>query len=1352
MAQFGEQEVQTNEQADQPEATQTGEQEQDSPDTAATEVDQPLRDVVQAETPESIAQAAKEHPMTRAAGVRLEQLIERAKLGDTRAEALIQEQADRIQNEVRGEIDYDEINEQRKAIPDFDQKKFDQELEVLSAVQRAKGLGDTATDQQGLPPKEGFDLETEKEKAKFADFEPGSPLDPDIARFQQPITGKKLEDLDNEITVIDQHIKATEQALNLINQGVIEESVDNPVEALRGKITALRKRKQMLQNNANSVRAAGLDSVDALIDKATRGGTDDIKIDGNSISFPLGKKFADFLYGLAGGKTMVEIQIAIKKFKNTLARNVWGDLPRNAVLLDIERVSAIQANMKVAQVTVEQLKRQLKKDGLDMNKPEVLKDLDVMLKTPDADVQVDGKPASDELKEIIKRMRNHIDKLSVQLIQSGLMDGPLMETLTENLGVYLHRSYQIHNDPDWIDKVQKDPDIWNPAKVWWEGKLQERKGELQDQIQKQQDKIEKYEDQLNNLDAQTSPQTVRDIIKRQDRAKDRKLELEEKLDTVNAQIDAPQASLVALMKDQLRTGSTRSKGLGAKDTGILKMRGGKVKQKAVKDARKKLNAARKKYQEAEKALNRANKLETTKEVDKTMQRAEQAWEELQRAQSELDKAFDYDLPPELRKLFGEYEGAITNYMMTVYKQSSLAANHAFLNKVKETGLEEGWLREPGDPVEGYETLIAAEENSVMAPLNGLRTSDEIARAFNDFNKAHESIMLISQLIYLSGVSKKWLTVYSHVGQIRNIISGGYFHALSGDFTAAPAGMAMYVNGVVEFVASKIPGAQHLKNSIIGPSLQKIGKTLLDKTNAPQWLRDQAAVAKDVLEANKAAFKIGRDFKGDDADLELYEELVALGLTDESVSFGLIKDALNEFKKGLTSPYSNIGGSPELRAGRAAGLGANQKIQGTYQAADTAHRVLRYMRDLRRYARSRNLDLDNMPPDDLLKFKQEIADIARRAYPTYSLMPKLVAQTGKSPVIGPFISFTYTATAAMHFNVAQGIQDIKNGDTGIGVSRFLGVLFANSTYSTMLNMIGGTLTGLVMGGGGDDMEDEDTDGHKWVEFLPSWSKFSKVSIFPADNGEFVYLDHGSQVPNTGIYETMTSALKGDFERAGDAFVATVLGPYFSSEIFTEAVLEAAYNTKELGAQRPIVHSEAEWYEKAYAKGWHVFDKVKPGTLTTIERLWKAGRNELGMYDYEEFNSYKFGPESLMATTGLRLGNGDVADAYRYRMFGLKDDMVKGLGVYRNEARKLAKEIPGITKGERLDRLKNKRELAIKYATGSVKKMIALYQAADNTNLDQQRLLELLKDSGVSKVTREGIINGKVVLPELDNIKD
>ena len=60
---------------------------------------------------------------------------------------------------------------------------------------------------------------------------------------------------------------------------------------------------------------------------------------------------------------------------------------------------------------------------------------------------------SDDMLINLLQARRHIDRLSMTLISSGIVEGRLAMRIASNIGSYLHRSYRVHTEPDWAENV-----------------------------------------------------------------------------------------------------------------------------------------------------------------------------------------------------------------------------------------------------------------------------------------------------------------------------------------------------------------------------------------------------------------------------------------------------------------------------------------------------------------------------------------------------------------------------------------------------------------------------------------------------------------------------------------------------------------------------------------------------------------------------------------------------------------------------------------------------------------------------------------------------------------------------------
>ena len=53
------------------------------------------------------------------------------------------------------------------------------------------------------------------------------------------------------------------------------------------------------------------------------------------------------------------------------------------------------------------------------------------------------------MRPVVRQMRERVDGYSRQMLQSGMVEGPLAAVIADNLGVYLSRSYKVFDTPSW---------------------------------------------------------------------------------------------------------------------------------------------------------------------------------------------------------------------------------------------------------------------------------------------------------------------------------------------------------------------------------------------------------------------------------------------------------------------------------------------------------------------------------------------------------------------------------------------------------------------------------------------------------------------------------------------------------------------------------------------------------------------------------------------------------------------------------------------------------------------------------------------------------------------------------------
>ena len=139
-----------------------------------------------------------------------------------------------------------------------------------------------------------------------------------------------------------------------------------------------------------------------------------------------------------------------------------GDLPKDVHRRMIGRDGSINSELRDITFTLRDYDKAIKQS------PRVERQaIDRVLKG-----QADPSTIPERLRPVVQRMRNQIDVLSRRLIDSGAIEGDLVATVTDNLGVYATRSYRIFDDPKWALSVSTD--VRNKAKAFLRSELSDQ--------------------------------------------------------------------------------------------------------------------------------------------------------------------------------------------------------------------------------------------------------------------------------------------------------------------------------------------------------------------------------------------------------------------------------------------------------------------------------------------------------------------------------------------------------------------------------------------------------------------------------------------------------------------------------------------------------------------------------------------------------------------------------------------------------------------------------------------------------------------------------------------------------------
>jgi hypothetical protein len=510
-----------------------------------------------------------------------------------------------------------------------------------------------------------------------------------------------------------------------------------------------------------------------------------------------------------------------------------------------------------------------------------------------------------------------------------------------------------------------------------------------------------------------------------------------------------------------------------------------------------------------------------------------------------------DIPFEIRALMGEYSDPALTYAETVLKLANLAAKHNFLSQIKKEGLgtyffEDNDVNRPKE----FDTKIAADKSEVMAPLNGLMTTKEIAEAFeNEFNSKD-----------LQGWVKTLIKIQSSIKYLKTIASvGTHFKNFFGNtgFT--------WMNG-------------HIDPKEIANAFSVIRNELFKGRNEELKNKMAEYIKAGVVNQSAGLNEIRDMFKDANFDIALAKRISM----HDTGKLGIAKRRVLKFKKGM---------------------------ENWYQAEDDFFKIIGYEMELSRYADALyDKEKSELTPDELEEVKKVAVENVKNTYPSYDRIPEAIKFISKSYVLGNFISFQAESYRTLYNTFALAGKELKSDNPKIrkiGAKRLVGAstyLTAKSAIISAVGMAAGTgLTG-IMGALGDDDDEKEKD-KDIRKFIPEWSKDSDLIVLSTGDGKIKYIDFSSADPHGGLRKAMNAFLNGETteKKFIDGALAAVQ-PFLGTEMSVEAVNNLYNNIDKYGNQ--IWNPEDNAFNKTRAITSYIYSLAEPGTVSSIRRGAKA----------------------------------------------------------------------------------------------------------------------------------------------------
>ena len=423
--------------------------------------------------------------------------------------------------------------------------------------------------------------------------------------------------------------------------------------------------------------------------------------------------------------------------------------------------------------------------------------------------------------------------------------------------------------------------------------------------------------------------------------------------------------------------------------------------------------------------------------------------------------------------------------------------------------------------------------------------------------------------------------------------------------------------------------------LLPKGLSQLAKTVLSiPTHIRNFLSAGAfAGANGILFENPKvvaqAFRDGINISGllnvgvkDPAFEKLYRELVELGVVNQQVQIGDLKNLLRDIKFGEQVSNTDSILRPMLSKLRKVG----QFFQGKYVAEDDTWKITNYFVEMARRKKAYANAGIKMSDDAL---KQEAANIVKNTVPNYAYVGDVV-KTARLLPIGNFMSFP-SEMIRTTTNIAElGLKEMRHSKPTRG-SNVLPMVYEigkglvkndNPMYGIGFRRISGMATTLtvvptVAVEGAKALYDVTEDELQALRrFVPEWSKNSTIIPIRTEDGELKYMDfsHSNAYDVIGrpFRTLMNNIQEGEQngEQLLDSFVsgvneagAEIMNPFISESIWTEAVTDLTVRGGRTAEGRLLYTDETSAGDKAAIRFRHLGNALAP-SYKQFQRLYQA----------------------------------------------------------------------------------------------------------------------------------------------------
>jgi len=485
-------------------------------------------------------------------------------------------------------------------------------------------------------------------------------------------------------------------------------------------------------------------------------------------------------------------------------------------------------------------------------------------------------------------------------------------------------------------------------------------------------------------------------------------------------------------------------------------------------------------------------------------------------------------------------------------------------------------------------------NTIVSPLSGKFTTKEIADGIKNANDIGAGLTSVIRGREGANPAEKAVTWF-----YRNLL--------------------LFPKGVSQLAKTVLSIPTHLRNFFSAGAFAGANGILFEGLTNPGLL---ARAFREGVDTS-ALLKLG---PGSAEAQKAYRELLELGVVNSQVQIG---DLINLLRDATGNP-GVVSTDAILRPFMSKLKKLGQFFQGKYVAEDDTWKITNYVVELDRLKQAAVKQGVELTPEAIQGLKQEAANIVKNTVPNYAYVGSAV-KTARILPIGNFMSFPAEIIRTTTNIAEQGLKELRHSKPtkGSNVTPYVidaetGQLVKNDNpmYGTGFKRLTGMATTLVV------VPEVVVEGAKAIydvtedeiqalrQFVPEWSKNSKLVPIRTDDGELRYIDfshsnaydviarpYRTLVNNIIAGQATDQTLLSGFVDGVTQASAEIMNPFIGESIWTEATADIIVRGGRTKEGRQLYTEQTPAGNKAAIRFLHLGQALAP-SYRQFQRLGQA----------------------------------------------------------------------------------------------------------------------------------------------------